>query len=151
VLPFISKTVIPERGNEAEDEKHQVEEENSDSAKLYFNPSNSFIYMKNGAAIGIAMSPTEEVREIYLKNILHQQGLALHYTTIYYSSSSSSTYSSSGYAYCSSSWSASYSSYSYAYCSSRWSASYRSSNYAYCSSSWSASYSSYNSSKYRAS
>ncbi|KAG2380930.1 Membrane protein [Vigna angularis] len=65
VVAQTNREVIPERGNEAEDGKHEVEE----SAKLYLNPSNSSIYMKNGPAIGIAMSPTEEVREIYLKNM----------------------------------------------------------------------------------
>ncbi|KAK7382696.1 hypothetical protein VNO80_01680 [Phaseolus coccineus] len=65
----ISKTVVTERGNEGEKGKDEVEEEKNDAAKLYFNPSDSFVYMRNGAAIGIAMSPTEEVREIYLKNM----------------------------------------------------------------------------------
>ena len=61
--------MVTERGNEAENGKDEVVEEKNDSAKLYFNPSDSFVYMRNGAAIGIAMSPTEEVREIYLKNM----------------------------------------------------------------------------------
>ncbi|ESW06124.1 hypothetical protein PHAVU_010G021700 [Phaseolus vulgaris] len=71
VLPVeaISKTVVTEGGNEAENGKDEVVEEKNDSAKLYFNPSDSFVYMRNGAAIGIAMSATEEVREIYLKNM----------------------------------------------------------------------------------
>ncbi|TKY68653.1 hypothetical protein E2542_SST04912 [Spatholobus suberectus] len=64
----VCKTLVVERGNDGNGQ-HEVKEENSGRVSLYFNPSDSFLYIRNGPAIGIAMSPTEEVREIYLKKM----------------------------------------------------------------------------------
>ncbi|XP_027337096.1 membrane protein of ER body 2-like [Abrus precatorius] len=55
-------------GNDGNDQQHVEKEEKSDP-RLYFNPSNSLINVRDGASIGIAMSPAEEVREIYLKKM----------------------------------------------------------------------------------
>ncbi|XP_020223120.1 membrane protein of ER body 2 [Cajanus cajan] len=68
VVPIapVRKTLVIEGGNVGND---GMKEENSDPVSLYFNPSDSSVYVRNGAAVGIAMSSTEEVREIYLKNI----------------------------------------------------------------------------------
>lgn len=72
-VPFVEpvcKTMVIEQGSVGNGQHHdEVKEENSGPARLYLNPSNSLVYMKNGPAIGIAMSPTEEVREVYLKNM----------------------------------------------------------------------------------
>ncbi|KAK7389365.1 hypothetical protein VNO78_24326 [Psophocarpus tetragonolobus] len=70
----VCKTMIPERmmsgGNGQQEGKEQTyDNSNSDPVKLYFNPSDSFMYITNGPAIGIAMSATEDVREVYLKNM----------------------------------------------------------------------------------
>ncbi|CAJ1949531.1 unnamed protein product [Sphenostylis stenocarpa] len=50
---------------------YEVEKENGDTVKLYFNPSDAILRVRNGPAIGIAMLPTEEEVEVYFKRMFN--------------------------------------------------------------------------------